>query len=348
MAVKKAIEAAAKKLYPKKIPKDLARRAKDIGERFKTPKALKDHAKKLGLKDVDKIYRRKEGRKKLIDLVAQQERATRPSVWTQPVTARQAATGVGDVISFFPRAVTALGGIKAPATAGNLRKFGRGSAWIHGGVQAGKGLRLLGAFGEGKDKESREKLAADRREALRRYGGDAEFMGQQATDLSVPQNLLRAAEAGFWSPAESAYASSKAAQLMGEQAEDWEKRDLDPMTGEEMRRTGSWNPFSPRSVWAQTGRMEEGTTTPAGEDKRWGYQRPRAQIMADTDGDGIISEEERAAALEAKPTLGAGWVDRMSKARGAAGRKEYSAKLPPSLRSPAADDLFLGGAGAPE
>ena len=164
----------------------------------------------------------------------------------------------------------------------------------------------------------------------------------------LPANLLRAAEAGFLNPAESTYASVQAKRLMDEQAEDWEKRDLDPMTGEEMRRTGSWNPFSPRSVWAQTGRMKEGTPTPEGEDKRWDYQRPRAQVMADTDGDGIISEEEQAAALEAKPTLGAGWVQRMAEARGAAGRKAYSSKLPPSLRSLASDDLFLGGAGDPE
>jgi hypothetical protein len=96
----------------------------------------------------------------------------------------------------------------------------RGGALVHGAMQAGKGGYL--ALGKG------EKADAARREALREYGADAEFMGQKAADLKIgsTQNLLRAAEAGFLNPAESTYASVQAAKLMAEQSKDWEQEGL--------------------------------------------------------------------------------------------------------------------------
>jgi len=226
--VKKALEAAAKKLYPKKIPKDLARRATEIGKRYPTRKELLDQAKKLGIKNAAKTHGKKGGRDELIKLVAKQERATRPSVWKQPVTARQAGTAALDVATLAPRAVTALGGVQVPATAGRARKFVRGGAMVHGGIQAAKGSYL--AFGKG------EKADAARRAALKQHGADAAGDKDVSTssekemllDLASPANIARAAYAGFLDPADSAYASIQAAKLMQEQERDFED-DLERM-----------------------------------------------------------------------------------------------------------------------
>ena len=55
-----------------------------------------------------------------------------------------------------------------------------------------------------------------RREALRKHGSEAEFMGEKAGDLEIgsPKNILRAVEAGVLNPVESAFASFKAGQLV--------------------------------------------------------------------------------------------------------------------------------------
>ena len=57
-----------------------------------------------------------------------------------------------------------------------------------------------------------------RREALRKYGSEAEFFGKKAADEEIlsGRNIARSAVAGVLNPAESAFASFKAAQLMSQ------------------------------------------------------------------------------------------------------------------------------------
>ena len=240
----KTLVEGAKKIWPtdKRLAKDLARRTKDIGKKFPNKKALLAEAKKQGIKNAANVHKRKNGRNQLIELVAKKQKGS-ARLRDTPVTLGGTARTALDVGLTVPRAVTALGSFQAPAGAGPVRRFMRGGALVHGALQAGKGGYL--ALGKG------EKADAARREALREYGADAEFMGQKAADLKIgsTQNLLRAAEAGFLNPAESTYASVQAAKLMAQQSKDWEQEGL-----------AKYNPFTYK-IGTYTG-GPTGKTTP--------------------------------------------------------------------------------------